>query len=131
MPDQSSKPPFGEPPYGLRPETWAVAEYDGLREAVNSVLARVISLEYLLEREVFWKGGADNETMNSAKALDDELVAWHREGVAVLHAKFDAIILKGFIARVMQALSDLEPRADRLVRNMPSSKDRKQVAASE
>lgn len=34
------------PPYGLRPETWAVAEYDALREALSVLLARVTALTY-------------------------------------------------------------------------------------
>jgi hypothetical protein len=119
------------PPHGLRPETWAVAEYDGLREAVDSVLARVIALEYHLERDVFGGPTTDVETISAATALNEDLVKWHREGVAVLRAKFDVGSLNGFIARAVQALSDLEPRTDRLVRNMPPSKDRKQIAVSE
>lgn len=131
MTDEPSRPRFSSPPYGLRPETWAVAEYDGLREAVNSVLARVIALEYLLEREVFWDGPATDETRGAASALNDELEAWHRDGIAVLRAKSDPASLEGFVARALQALNELEPKADRLVQGLPAAKDRKPVAASE
>ena len=43
MTDQSSKALPATPPYGLRPETWAAAEYDAIRESINSLLAETMA----------------------------------------------------------------------------------------
>lgn len=43
MTDQPTKDPSAAPPYGLRPETWAAAEFDAIREAINSLLAETMA----------------------------------------------------------------------------------------
>ncbi len=79
MSDQASKPPFGEPPYGLRPETWAVAEYDAIREAINSLLAETIAgidccEAWLSDHDVVVGAGG-----NKMPALFDWVQKKHRE----------------------------------------------------
>ena len=59
MSDQRFKMPLGENPHGIRPETWAVAQYDALREALNGQLARISAEEDRLEHLVYKRIGAD------------------------------------------------------------------------
>ena len=111
MSDQPPNQHLVTPPYGLRPETWAIAEYDGLREALNSVLARIISLEYRVERAL--RGDdLDPASRSAGEAVLGDLRGWHRDGITALKAKYDRALLKGVIAAALIALSTLEPRVE-------------------
>ena len=104
MTDQSNKTLPGTPPYGLRPETWAAAEYDAIRESINSLLAETMAgMDYfeswLDDHEIVVGAGGNawpnlvqwvRNKLRQHEDLDDRL-RWLRDTPMALEARSKAL----------------------------------------